>query len=233
MRCAIMQPYFLPYIGYWQLMCAVDVFVVYDNVKYTKKGWINRNRILVEGNPQFFSINLKRASDFAVIGERTISPVFVDNRSKILRTIRTAYCRAPAFSEVLPIIEECFLLDDTRLFGFIFFSIETIARHLGITCRFEVASDLPVDHDLRKEQKIWAICRALACDHYFNPEAGQVLYDREQFAQKRVRLSFLQAGITEYQQVGNAFVPSMSIVDVLMYNGIEGTKRMLGEYRII
>ncbi|AVC45854.1 wbqC-like family protein (plasmid) [Rhizobium leguminosarum bv. viciae] len=89
MKLAIMQPYFFPYIGYFQLIHAVDKFVVYDNIKYTKKGWINRNRILRNGEDYTFSLPIKAASDSLDICDRTLSTEF--DRNKLVNQIQGAY----------------------------------------------------------------------------------------------------------------------------------------------
>src|SRR6476646_6270368 len=103
MKAAIMQPYFLPYIGYFQLINACDVFIVYDNIKYTKKGWINRNRFLRNGADVLFSLPLRKDSDFLDVRERTIAPDF--DPEKVLAALREAYRRAPHFGEAFAVVE--------------------------------------------------------------------------------------------------------------------------------
>ncbi len=95
MKIAIMQPYFVPYLGYFQLISAVDKFVVYDNIEYTKKGWINRNRILINNKDSMLTINLKKSSDFDNVINKEISNEF--NRKKVLNKIKTSYKNAPFF----------------------------------------------------------------------------------------------------------------------------------------
>ena len=104
MKIAIMQPYFFPYLGYWQLMNIVDKFVIYDDVNYIKRGWINRNRILVEGKPFYIHVPVMKASQNKIINEME---VFVDSslRKKELKTIELAYKKAPFFDSVYPLIK--------------------------------------------------------------------------------------------------------------------------------
>src|SRR5215831_15462166 len=125
-----MQPYFLPYIGYFQLISAVDVFVLYDNIEYTKKGWINRNRLLKNGRDQVFTIPLKNDSDYLHIHQRQISPEF--RRDKILNQINEAYRRAPYFSCVSPIVESIVGCEDRNLFEYLYNSLRQICRYVGI-----------------------------------------------------------------------------------------------------
>ena len=125
MNFAVMQPYFMPYIGYFQLINAVDKFIIYDNIEFTKKGWINRNRILVNGKPQYFTVNIEKGSDYALIKERSISPVFEKNRRKILAQIEANYRQAPYYKETLQLIQKCFECNESCLFQFIFSSIQS------------------------------------------------------------------------------------------------------------
>ena len=114
MKLAIMQPYFLPYIGYFQLIAAVDTFIIYDNVKYTKKGWINRNRLLLNGRDAMFSLPLKKDSDYFDIDKRELANEF--NPNKLLNQIIGAYRHAPQFKETLPLIEKIIQIPEKNLF---------------------------------------------------------------------------------------------------------------------
>lgn len=216
MKLAIMQPYFLPYIGYFQLIGAVDVFVVYDNIKYTKKGWINRNRILRSGNDAVFSLPLKRDSDSCNIVERELAANFDEN--KLLNQFRGAYAGAPCFSETLPLLERIVSCKERNLFRFLHNSIAEVCAELGVKTRLRVSSEIPIDHELKSQEKVIAICRALGATTYVNAIGGQGLYDRPSFEASGVELQFLQATPFEYPQFGVPFVPWLSIVDVLMFN---------------
>ena len=87
MKLAIMQPYFFPYIGYFQLIKSVDEFVIYDNIQYTKKGWINRNRILVNGTDYLISLPLKKDSDYLNVVDRQLAESWEKDRTKLLTLI--------------------------------------------------------------------------------------------------------------------------------------------------
>src|SRR6186713_976477 len=129
-RLAVMQPYFFPYIGYFQLIAAVDLFVVYDNIKYTKKGWINRNRLLQNGKDVMFSLPLQSDSDSLDVRERTLAPDF--SRSKLLAQFQGAYRKAPYFAQTYPLVEQIVRHEDDNLFGFLHHSIVRTCAHLGI-----------------------------------------------------------------------------------------------------
>jgi hypothetical protein len=215
-RVAIMQPYFLPYIGYFQLIAAVDVFVIYDNIKYTKKGWINRNRFLLNGSDAMFSIPLKHDSDSLTVAERQISDRF--SRTELIRQLRAAYQRAPFFRDVFPVIEQIIHCENSNLFDYIAHSAREICRFLAIATRTIRSSSIPIDHALKGQDKVVALCDALAADQYVNPSGGSDLYSRERFASHGIDLKFIRSRPIEYPQFGNPFVPWLSIVDVLMFN---------------
>lgn len=216
---AIMQPYFLPYIGYFQLINSVDQFVVYDNVQYTKKGWINRNRMLQNGKDVMFSLPLKKDSDYLDVVDRELSSDF--SRDKLCRQVEGAYRRAPFFDQTFPLIEKIIKFEDQNLFQFLYHSIITICRHLGITTEIKVASSLPVDSAMKSQDKVLALCLATGSACYVNAIGGIDLYSKEVFVNRGIELKFLQSKNLEYQQFGDEFVPWLSIIDVLMFNPLE------------
>lgn len=220
-RIAIMQPYFLPYIGYFQLIAAVDVFIVYDNIKYTKKGWINRNRMLQNGNDVMFSLPLRSDSDYLDVCERELAADF--NRDKLLNQFMGAYRRAPYFEQTYSLLEPIVRHEDTNLFRFLHHSIVKICEHLGITTQIRISSDIAINHKLKNQDKVLALCEALGATTYVNAIGGMELYSKEVFQDKGIDLKFIQSLPFEYPQFGNMFVPWLSIIDVMMFNSGEVT----------
>lgn len=218
MKLAIMQPYFFPYVGYYQLMNAVDEFVVYDNIEFTKKGWINRNRILVNGAPDYISLPLKKDSDYLNINERYLSEMWIVNRKKILNRIAECYRKAPFYEEAFPLVEECLWYDDTSLFNFIFNSLSKTKAFLGIKTKLILSSTVVgVDNNLKAQEKILSICAAQGAKTYINSIGGMQLYDTDVFKERGVVLKFLQANPIVYNQYNNDFVPWLSIIDIIMF----------------
>jgi hypothetical protein len=215
-KAGIMQPYFFPYIGYFQLIDAVDRFVVYDQIKYTKKGWINRNRMLVNGQDVLFSLPLKNASDSLDICERELAADF-DPRD-LLNKIAGAYRRAPFFGQAYPLVEEVVYSQDRNLFQFLYHSIVTTCRHLGIATDITASSEIAVDRSTTGQDRVLAICRALGAGEYINAIGGEELYSRDEFRRRGIVLKFINSRPFEYPQFGPHFVPSLSIIDVLMFN---------------
>jgi len=225
MRVAIMQPYFFPYIGYFQLISAVDKFIIYDNIQYTKKGWINRNRMLQNGKDVMFSLPLKKDSDYLDVVEREISSDF--KRVKLLNQIKGAYHRAPYFAQVFPLIKEIVENEDNNLFRYLQSSIMKACEYMGIETEIVVSSDIKVNHELKNQDKVIALCEAVDADIYVNAIGGKELYSQEDFRDKGINLKFIQSKSLEYHQFDKEFVPWLSIIDVMMFNSIDVTKECL------
>lgn len=223
---AIMQPYFLPYLGYFQLLAAVRTFVIYDDVQYIKGGWINRNRILIQEQPHFITLPLEKASPNKSIQELTIAETG-HWRKKMRNAVRSAYGRAPHYREIFPAIQD--IIDDVhpRLADFLENSLRRIAALLGISTEIVKSSDVLPRDEIRGADRVLAICKNLEATAYINAIGGKPLYLPAKFQQSGVSLHFLKSGIPEYPQQSTAFTPSLSIVDVLMFNGVEGTRKML------
>lgn len=232
MKLAIMQPYFLPYIGYWQLFYAVDIFVIFDDVNYIKKGWVNRNRLLEEGKAAFFNINLKHASQNKYINE---TECFQDpeQQLKLLKRITTCYKKALFFEEVYPLIERIVLDSEVNLAKYLENTIRYIADYLDIHTSIRISSELKKDETLKGQEKVIEICKCLKADTYCNAIGGRSLYDKETFALNGIELRFLEPEPFRYPQFKNEFVPSLSILDVLMFNGKEKTKQYLNKFQFV
>lgn len=231
-QVGIMQPYFFPYIGYFQLINCVDVFIIYDNIKYTKKGWINRNRMLLNGKDVLFSLPLKGGSDALDIYQRDISLNF--DRDKLLNQIKGAYRNAPYFEPSFCVIERVIRYPETNLFKYIHNSVISICEYLLIDTTIKISSTVPINHNLRKQDKVLALCEALGATSYVNPIGGTELYAKDFFISKGINLAFIQPTLFEYTQFDNTFVPWLSIIDVMMFNSVTTIKKCLNNnYKLI
>ena len=226
-----MQPYFLPYIGYWQLLAAVDRFVIYDNIKYTKKGWINRNRFLRDGSDVFFTLPLKKGSDFLNIDERSLAEDF--DPESLLKPIESAYRKAPHFAAAFAVFEAIVRATPRNLFEFLHHGLRLTADYLEIKTPIVVSSTVPVDHTLRAEAKVMALCHALGADQYVNFIGGRELYSTDHFNAAGIDLKFIRSRPIEYQQFAQPFVPSLSILDVMMFNSRDTVRGMVGAYDLV
>lgn len=218
MKIAIMQPYFFPYIGYFQLIAAVDLFVLYDNIQYTKKGWINRNRILLNGSDSVISLPLKKDSDTLNVSERELAVSF--KPGKLLAQLDGAYRKAPYFEHTMSLVEATLLQNTSNLFTFLHHGLVKTCAHLGITTPIHISSGIDIDHTLKGQDKVLAICKATGAHTYVNAIGGQALYLTEDFLREGIELRFIRSQAFSYEQFGAPFVPWLSLIDVLMFNPV-------------
>lgn len=229
MTLAIMQPYLFPYIGYWQLINAVDTFVIYDDVNFIKQGYINKNNFLVNTKAQAFTLQLLGASS-----NKLISEIYVgNNNKKILKTIKQNYIKAPQFNRIYPIIEDILNQNEQNLAKFIGYSLSKISNFLEINTKIIYSSDVGKDCSLKAQYKVIDICRNLNAKNYINAIGGQELYSKEVFAKFNIELNFLDTNLPEYKQFENEFVPYLSIIDIMMFNNIEVISAFLEDYKLI
>jgi hypothetical protein len=232
-KVAIMQPYFLPYIGYFQLINAVDEFIIYDNIQYTKKGWINRNRILDNGSDKLFTVPLKKDSDYLDVVDRKLSDTWDKDRKKLINSLYTLYHKAPYFEEAYSIVTECLLDDENNLFNFILNSLNRVNKYLDIETSIVISSSIGVDHSLKSQDKVIAICKAEKATTYINAIGGMDLYSKTVFESNELELKFIKSHSITYDQFDGAFVPWLSIVDVMMFNSKDTIKEYLNSYTLI
>ena len=233
MTLAIMQPYLFPYIGYWQLINAIDTFVIYDNIQFSKKGWFHRNNFLMNGKKTLFTIPLKKDSDSLDVVDRFISDDSEKQINKIIAQIKNSYREAPYYKDIFPLIEALFLYQEKNLFLYISYSIEMICDYLDIDTHIVRSSTIDIDHNLKSQAKVIAINKRLNSTKYINPIGGTKLYDVESFNKEAIKLQFLESKVPKYRQFDDDFVPYLSIIDIMMFNSKEEVKYMLEQYKLL
>lgn len=229
MKLAVMQPYFFPYLGYFQLLYAVDLFVIYDDVNFIKQGWINRNFILMHCRPLRITIPLAGASSFRAIANTTVSADLAW-RNKLLKTLYQAYAKAPHFEPVYTLVEGVVRTHCTSLAELALRSIQAVTEYLGLTTQIRPSTRPYANCSLKGEARILDICLREHADVYYNLPGGESLYERAIFAQAGVDLRFIQPNQPHYPQFGCAFVPNLSILDTLMFNTPETVRGYLEDY---
>ena len=229
MRLGIMQPYFFPYLGYWQLLANVDKYVVYDDVTYIKGGWINRNNFLINGQKNLLTMQLEKASSYTLIKDIAIKDDFV----KFLKTIEMGYKKAPFFEDSFRLLKDICQCPEKKLGQFLFNSHIKICEYLGIDTELILSSSFEKHTELKGKDKVISICKQLGADEYINAIGGQELYDKKEFAENGIRLNFLQANLREYRQLKNEFVAGLSIIDIMMFNSKEEIKEMLNDFKLV
>ena len=232
MKLGIMQPYFFPYLGYWQLLTAVDKFIVLDDVNFIKRGWINRNNILVNKQPHLYSIPLDKPSQNKLIMETQLK-FSKEQREKWLKMIEMAYKKAPYYKLVYPFLKQIIMLEDNDLTSFIINSFKIVLNYLEMEQQIIRSSQIEKNPSLRAQDRILEICKRQNADMYINPIGGQSLYDVCSFAKENIDLRFIKTNIKPYKQFGNEFIGGLSFIDVLMFNDIAEIKNMLQAYVLI
>lgn len=224
-----MQPYFLPYIGYFQLIKSVNQFIIYDDVNYIKQGWINRNKILVNGKIFIFNLNISDASSYKHINHLQIG----NNKKKLHKTISEGYVKAPFYNEIIGLVEKVFSFETNSLSALIINSIQLICEFLEINTKLLISSELAKDNNLKGETKVISICKILGARVYINSIGGLELYSKDHFKAEDIELFFLKPGKIEYRQFNNLYVPNLSIIDVLMFNSKKQVIEMLDNFELI
>lgn len=232
MKIGIMQPYFFPYMGYWQLINAVDKYVIYDDVNFIKNGWINRNNILLNGKKYLVTLPLDGASSFLLINQiRTTSKT--KDKEKVLKTIAQSYKKAPYFENVISIVENTIMNESKFICDALIYSIKSVINYLDIKTEILISSELDKDNSLSSEDKVIHICKLLNGNNYLNAIGGQELYNKSNFEKQNLQLSFLKMNQQSYKQLSNDFIPNLSMIDVLMFNSPSSIREMLNDYEVI
>lgn len=229
-----MQPYFLPYIGYYQLIAAVDKFILYDDVQFIRRGWINRNRILVNGDVHLFTVPIKKAPRITPIDEIELDPESYPKwRAQFIKTVRHAYSRAPYFKETFDLLDAILSEPSRRLVELIYRSLKEITSRLEIDSLLVPSSKQYKNSDLRGQDRILDICAKEDAETYINAIGGRFLYKVEDFVSQGIDLRFLSSRSFSYPQFSNAFVANLSILDVLMFNSNDTVRSNLGSVDLL
>jgi hypothetical protein len=226
-----MQPYFFPYIGYFQLIAAVDKFVIYDDVNYINRGWINRNNILINGKAGLISVPLNGASQNKKI--KDIAPLLETKwRNILLKTIEHNYKRAPQFNLVFPMIQHLINLEAAPISELNYRGIKAVCEYLNIGTMLIPSSDVYANSDLKGQIRILDICLKEKAQNYINPAGGMELYNRELFSHESIKLSFIKSELPPYKQYIDEFTPALSIIDVMMFCDSDEIKCQLSKFRL-
>lgn len=235
MKLAIMQPYIFPYLGYFQLINAVDTFVFYDDVNFISQGWINRNNILIGGKSTLFSIPLENASFKLNINEiRCKKELYVIWKKKFLKTLQNAYSKASYFTEAYDLI--CEVLEggeDSSISELAMKSVIKTTNYLGINTEFKISSNDFINEGLKGQNRVLSMCLVEGATSYINPIGGLELYNKQHFSNNKIDLFFIKSEFPEYNQFKFPFVKGLSIIDIMMFNHRQDIQRMLKAYQLL
>ncbi len=232
---AVMQPYVFPYIGYFQLIHAVDTFVFYDDVNFIKKGWINRNKILVNGAENTFTIPLQKASQNNLINETLINLELFDIwKNKFLKTLEHSYKKAEFFQETFDLVNRILSNRSEKLSDLAINSIIDICDYLNQPIEYSLSSvEFPETKNLERAERLKEICLKSHSLNYINTIGGQVLYDKSDFSKSGINLEFLNPKLKKYKQFNHDFTQGLSIIDVLMFNSPEACIDLIKDYTLV
>lgn len=228
MKVAIMQPYFFPYLGYWQMLNAVDKFVLYDDVNFIKGGWINRNNMLMNGVTHLFTLPLLESSPNKLINEIKVTNN-LKIKAKLLRSFEESYSKAPFKDRIIPLLSEIIMQKEERLHLFLYYQFEKISNYLEINTKMILSSHIEKANNLHGQDRVIDICKRLETTQYINAIGGQSLYNKDDFKKNGIRLNFIKMNEVKYKQFNNEFVPNLSFIDVLMFNNRNSVAQMLRE----
>jgi hypothetical protein len=231
MKLAIMQPYLFPYIGYFQLLNAVDKFIVYDDVNFIKRGWINRNRLLVDGQEYLFTVPLQKVSQNRLIKD-TKHNIDEKWKNKFYSLLNHSYKKAPYFLEVIDIVQNSFNQKSPFLIDIQMKTLQLIQDFLKIETVITLNSAFHGLGNLSGQERIIDICLRESASSYINPIGGRNLYQHNLFQKNGVNLQFIASREVKYTQFDNPFLPSLSIIDVMMFNSIDAIQSFLNQCEI-
>ncbi len=235
MKLGIMQPYFFPYIGYFQLINATDKFVFFDTPQYERRGWMNRNRIInPDGDFTYISVPVKKAPQRTPINEMLINNDQQDWKEKILLQLEVYKKRAPYYKETCDFVERVLAEAGVSLVDINVASVVRSCEYIGMGIDWEVYSkmDLEVRSDCEPDEWALEITKAMSANHYINAPGGQSFFDKSKYDAAGIKLEFIQPELTPYVQRVGRFVPGLSIIDVMMYNTPEEIRQMMEKYTL-
>jgi hypothetical protein len=224
---AMMQPYLFPYLGYFQLIKAADVFVLGDDLQFIRAGWVNRNRILCNGQPRLITFPLKKDHFELPIMQRQLIDGFADEAARIVNLIRQNYRKAPFFAHVMPLLESLIRFPQLNLALYAEHALRELCAYLQISTPILRGSDLALEPCTDKQDRVIRIARELSATTVLNSIGGLELYDRDHFARNGLLLRFFKMDAIEYPQFAHTFVPNLSIIDVLMFNSVGRIQELL------
>ena len=233
MKIAIMQPYFLPYLGYFQLIASVDKFVVYDDVSYIKSGWINRNNIKIQGKAGLITVPLQNGRSGVPIRKVLIAGKREFWAKKMLRTVAESYAKAPYFNQVYPMFEGWMNQQVEGISELNFTIISSICEYIGLGVEISPTSKIYENSNLTSVNRILDICERERANHYINAIGGRELYSQDIFKERGITLNFLKPTLSSYSQGKGEFVPGLSILDVLMYNSTDSIQCLLEGFSLV
>jgi hypothetical protein len=238
MKLAIMQPYFFPYLGYFDLLYNVDLFIIYDNVQFIKQGWITRNRILHPSKSgwQYITIPVSRSSFHSSFQTPILDVEVADTkpwRPHILGQLAHYEKNAPHAAQTTAFVGECLATNDRAVSRLDVNILRQCASLIDIDFNYQYCSELALELDTKRkaEDRLLDLCDFLGATEYVNLPGGRDLYDPENFRRRNIKLTFRNLPTLIYETGPYAFEANLSIIDLLMWNRPQAIKEYLDKHR--
>ena len=235
MKCTIMQPTYNPWLGYFDLIDKVDIFVFLDNVQLVKRSWQVRNRIKTPNGELFLTIPIRKTKrrDELLIKDALINDEH-PWRKKHLKTIETYYSKTKFFEEVFPFLKKLILNPTRNLADFNINIIQAIAKRIGIETPFVRASQIP-NLTGRKDKLLASICKQLKCRVYISPQGSAAYLEKEipggEIVKNGIELYYHNYEHPVYRQLYGEFLPYMGVFDLLFNEGFENALTIIRQGR--
>jgi hypothetical protein len=225
----IMQPYFFPYLGYFDLINCSEHWIVFDTVQYIRHGWVNRNRIHhPKTGDLYILVPLKNQHRDTVIKDVLIADD-QNWKAKILGQFNHYKKTAPYFKETYAFIEDCLSIPEPSLSRLNTLILQKTCARLGIRFTFEVFSEMNLPIGKVDGPGDWAlrISEALQAKEYVNPPGGVSLFDADKFKAANIKLTIRSIPAFAYPTRGYEYIPDLSILTVMAFNTPEQIKAFL------
>ena len=234
---AIMQPYFFPYLGYFSLIKHTEKFILFDTVQFIRHGWIERNRVLKQDEGwQYIQVPLVKKNGRSTL----INDIEINNnenwQNKILSQLQHYKKKAPNYLRIISLLNDIFFQKYEDIVTLVKISLEKTLQYLSIEKELLVFSKMDLQIEKANAPDEWAlnICKAIeGATEYWNPPGGQCFFDKSKYDKSGINLRFHEIHLTEYNQHRGKFEPSLSILDVMMFNSVQEINKMLDNYSLI
>lgn len=219
MRCAIVQPSYIPWRGYFDIIRRSDVFVFYDDVQYDRRGWRNRNRIKTADGTKWLTIPVHaRGAQLTGLPIRDVAMVDDGWARRHVDLLRRSYRKAPFFERYAEWLERTYATPPELLADFTIETTTELARILGIEqTRFLRSSSLGVEG--RKTERLIAVLQRVGATHYLSGPSARAYVDEQQFADANIALEWMEYDYPDYPQLHGAFDPHVSVLDLIFMTG--------------
>lgn len=228
MKGAIMQPYFFPYLGYYQLAYAVEKFIFLDDVNFIKQGYINRNSILLNEKQHRFSIPVSKISSYRKINDHH----YLEEYSTFIKLLENAYKKAPFFLETMQLISSITRDQNSNVAYKNAKTITAVFDYLSINRKFSFSSATEEKSSLKGEDRVIYLCKKSNITEYINAIGGKNLYDKTTFNSEGITIKFIKISSHYYSQATDNFTPYLSMIDILMHCEKQEIKEMLSKYEL-